>query len=101
MKVENITNSRGNSIPNQFIIKHEGIVKLGKDTDLFIADSPIMFQSYRSIIAVKCKAMVVLDKTYWNYSTTTSKYRNQFLGETTKETKAKIASGEYLLADLN
>ena len=37
---------------------------------------------------------VVLDKTYWNYSVTTSKYRNQFLNESTKETQAKINSGD-------
>ena len=42
-----------------------------------------------------------LDKTYWNYSVTTGKYRNQFLGETKKETEAKIKSGEYILTDLN
>ena len=29
------------------------------------------------------------------------KYRNQFLGETKKETEAKIKSGEYILTDLN
>jgi hypothetical protein len=32
---------------------------------------------------------------------TTGKYRNQFLGETKKDTEAKIKSGEYILADLN
>jgi len=44
---------------------------------------------------------VILDKKYWNYSKTTSKYRNKFLNETTKETQAKIDSGEYVLKDLN
>ena len=42
-----------------------------------------------------------LDKKYWNFSNTTSKYRNKFLNETTKETIAKIKSGEYKLVDLN
>ena len=38
-------------------------------------------------------------KTYltndWDYSVTTGKYRNQFLGEGIKETREKIANGTY------
>lgn len=62
-----------------------------------------VFQSYGSrIVAIdKSTRQVYLDRTYWNYSKTTSRYRAIFLGETTKETEAKIKSGEYLLADLN
>jgi len=72
---------------NQFIIQHDDIEYL---------------QSYDSIIVKRFKQGIShLDKTYWNYSKTTSKYRNQFLGETTKETQAKIDSGEYVLTDLN
>ncbi len=44
---------------------------------------------------------IYLDQKYWNYSNTTGKYRNIFLGETIKDTKAKIKSGEYILTDLN
>ena len=39
-----------------------------------------------------------LDK--WDYSVTTSKYRNIFLNENKKETEKKIKSGEYVLTDL-
>ena len=68
-----------------------------------------IFQSYNSIIAKKSlRAMdtgtedrIELDQKYWDYSKTTSKYRNRFLDETTKETQAKIKSGEYILTDLN
>ena len=42
-----------------------------------------------------------LDKKYWNYSVTTSKYRNIFLEETKKDTEKKIESGEYVLTNLN
>ena len=45
--------------------------------------------------------VVYLDENKWNYSETTSIYRNQFLGETTKETEAKIKNGTYKLVDLN
>jgi hypothetical protein len=47
------------------------------------------------------KGQIYLDRNKWDYSTTTGKYRNQFLGETKKETQAKIDSGEYILTDLN
>ena len=86
MKVQNMTSNNGNKIANQFIITDGN-----KQT----------FQSYNSVIAVKEGRKVVLDSYYWDYSKTTSKYRNIFLGETTKETEAKINSGEYELADLN
>ena len=61
-----------------------------------------IFQSYDSIIARKIFDVVDLDSVYWNYSKTTINYIIIFLdGETTKETQAKIDSGEYLLTDLN
>ena len=61
-----------------------------------------IFQSHNTVIAVIDEnRQVWLDKTSWDYSTTTGKYRNQFLGENTAETRKKIKSGEYKLADLN
>ena len=94
MKVQNMTSSRGNKVANQFIIYTE---------------SGSVFQSYNSIIAKitdikkddNYYASVELDRKYWNYSNTTGKYRNIFLGETITETKKKIKSGEYILTDLN
>lgn len=89
-KVRNMTSkSSGREIANQFII----------DTD-----GKEVFQSYDSIIAVKQYGKtphVLLDETYWDYSTTTGKYRNQFLGEKKKDTLSKIESGVYQLANLN
>ncbi len=60
-----------------------------------------IFQSYDSIIAIKENGKITLDATMWDYSKTTGKYRNQFLGETKKETEAKIKNGEYNLANFN
>lgn len=85
-KVENMTSRNGNEIHNQFIITTE---------------DGTYFQSYRSIIARRCKGKVQLDREKWDYSKTTGKYLNIFLGETKKETQAKIDSGEYELTDLN
>jgi len=88
MKVENFTNSRGNKVKNQFRIQDNGF---------------IYFQSYDSIIAKKevNGNNITLDKTYWDYSSTTGKFRNLFLGEKKSETLKKIKSGEYKLANLN
>ena len=90
-KVENFRSTRsGREVANQFLIT--------------IGDKEI-FQSYDSIIATKeyknGKKVVVLDSYYWDYSRTTSKYRNEFLGETTKETQSKIDAKIYKLKNLN
>jgi len=77
----------GNDVPNQFIISINGV--------------GTFFQSYNSIIAVKTPIGILLDSGTWDYSITTGKYRNQFLGETKKETQAKIDNGTYKLIDLN
>jgi hypothetical protein len=99
MKVQNMTSPRtGKPVANQFIIETiENITEYGDTWPIEVE----YFQSYDSIIAVKRHGKVELDRTYWDYSTTTGKYRNQFLGETKKETQAKIDSGEYILTDLN
>jgi hypothetical protein len=87
MKIENMESSKGNKVANQFIIR---------------AKDGVYFQSYNSIIAVKYNTgSIKLDRTYWDYSTTTGKYRNIFLGEDKATTEKKIKSGVYRLADLN
>ena len=70
----------------------------------FIIETPKgdYFQSYRSIIAFKSKKEgLILDEYFWNYSRTTSKYRNQFTGLTTKETEKAIKDKEIKLKNLN
>jgi len=88
IKVQNMQSSRGNDVPNQFEI----------DTD-----EGTFFQSYASMIAFRSNrdGKVYLDLNKWDYSVTTGKYRNQFLGEGIAETRKKIASGVYELVELN
>jgi len=95
MKVRNMTSSKGNKIANQFIITD-------REDDYDI----VVFQSYDSVIVrqhnrVDGSTGTLLDEHYWDYSVTTGKYRNQFLGETKAETQKKIDSGEYILTNLN
>ena len=100
MKVQNMTSNNGNKVANQFVIS-------GIDSDDCDFET---FQSYDSVIAtvrtIGGEYEVKLDSTYWNWSRTTAKYRNEFISryfpnESTKETQAKIDSGEYILTDLN
>ena len=87
IKVKQMTSSRsGNPVANQFII--------------YTAEGDY-FQSYDSVIVANNHGEITLDSNTWDYSRTTSKYRNEFLGEGIAETRAKIESGEYTLANLN
>lgn len=89
LKVKNITSrTSGNPVKNQFIIE---------------TDDSEVFQSYKSAIAKKCykTGKTYLDSYYWDYSTTTGKYRNQFLGMNKAETLKAIKAGEIQLTNLN
>ena len=102
LTVKNMLSSKGNKIPNQFIIE-EWLHYSGSGSYTVKRKT---FQSYNSIIArITGDPMgpdfIELDPKYWNYSKTTSKYRSLFLGENTKQTEAKIKSNEYVLTDLN
>lgn len=64
MKVTNITNSRGRKVANQFIITDGNVYT---------------FQSYDSVVAVvDFDNSIITLGSDWNYSTTTSRYRNAF-----------------------
>ena len=91
MRVSNMRSPRtGHPVANQFIIDDS-------------KKRQIYFQSYDSIIVLidYKKNQTYLDETYWDYSVTTGKYRNQFLNECIAETRQKIKDGTYKLKDLN
>ena len=87
IKVRNMTNSKGNKVYNQVVI-----------------DTPdgTYFQSYHIVIAYIPYGVgnTVLDPN-WDYSRTTNRYRNLFLGEGKKETERKIKEGTYVVKNLN
>jgi hypothetical protein len=92
IKVKNLVSpSSGREVANQFIITiytTKGIKQV--------------FQSYKTVIAIKDESgKITLDKYNYDYSRTTAKYRNQFLNESTNETRKKIESGIYTLSELN
>ena len=88
IKVRPMLTKNGNLATEQFTISD------GKGNSFF--------QSYDSVIAqTDVSGKVILDEKYWNYSRTTGFYRNSFLGEGIDNTRTKINSGEYSLANLN
>ena len=88
MKVSNMYSNNGNQVPNQFVID---------------SGNKTIFQSYKTIVAVKENGEVTLDSNALEYSNTTLKYLKQFLNtnESKKSLYAKIESGFYNTSDLN
>ena len=87
VKVAQMLNNQGQAVKNQFYIFDKHCT---------------LFQSYNSIIVKKYSdGLVELDDKFWDFSATTSKYRNIFLGEKKQETERKIKQGIYKLVDLN
>ena len=101
MIVRNMTSAKGNKVANQFIITDNE-----RDACGCCQVEVVYFQSYDTVIAKKILGAVggtriYLDKDSWDYSVTTGKYRNIFLGESKKETERKIKDGTYILTNLN
>lgn len=87
MKVTNMVSSKGNKVPNQFIIESANARE---------------FQSYKTtVIRQDLNTGATFVDAGYPFSKTTSKYASLFLDETSKDIKRKIKSGEYITADLN
>jgi len=87
-KVRQMIGRTGAPVANQFIIENGEYE---------------YFQSYQTVIAKRhmSAGVVTLDRDRWDYSVTTSKYRNKFLGMDTSRIKRDIKSGAITLANLN
>jgi len=67
---------------------------IGPNHIIVYTGNEIRFFSYDTLI-VKIQNGQVYLSPKWKYSSTTSKYRNRFLDETTKETEAKLLNNVY------
>lgn len=92
VEVQTMTTNGGNPTGNQVILSEP-------DGDMFV--------SYGTKICWKSKSMyngypkIILDEYYWDYSRTTSKYRNEFLGMSTPQLKELINQGIVKFTELN
>ena len=83
--VSNIASSNGGPVLNQLLVRTE---------------YGVMFQSCNSNIAFipHDEDVIYLGKD-WDYSRTTSKYRNEFLGYNKKELESMIKSGKAVIIE--
>lgn len=90
-KREAMLTSSGKPAKDQYVLTYE--------------DGSMAFESYGKVIAHRPvnypNQPIRLDKYYWDYSLTTSRYRNRFLGEPTSETRKRIKNGQYALVSFN
>lgn len=90
MRREPMLTIKGNPAEHQFI-------EFDSNYTMFVSyNTNIVKTTFENGIRV-----VYLDAEYYDYSQTTIRYRNQFLGETSKEIEKKIKDGIYLLTNLN
>jgi hypothetical protein len=92
--VEQMTSRSGNTVPNQTILSD----MTGKT-----------FVSYGSKIVYQSKTKgsdglpleIIVDETYWDYSRTTGKYRNEFMNMGVQEVRNHIKNGRIKVGNLN
>lgn len=101
MKVQNMTSKTGKAVANQFIITDDNGSTFFQSYKSTIAFIPYSYSPLKPVEDRMPNEKIILDETTWDYSTTTGKYRNEFLGEGIADTRKKIKSGEYILTDLN
>ena len=92
--VENMTSRNGKPIPNQVILSES----LG---DTFVSyGTKIVYQSTR-ISKDGLPKDIIVDETNWDYSRTTGKYRNEFMGMGVQDVRDHIKDGRIKVGDLN
>ena len=86
-RVRQMTGRTGRPVANQFLIT---------------TPEGVYFQSYKTVIAFReDSGKTWLDRDHWDYSVTTGKYRNHFLGMNKAETQKAIEAGDIGLVNLN
>jgi hypothetical protein len=84
---------KGENMRSRFLGANHCTIQIGGD---------LFLQSYNvTVVKIASNGETFLDCNYWDYSKTTGKYRNQFLGKTKVETARKIMTGQYKLVNLN
>ena len=82
MLITNMESEKGNPVANQFVIT--------------LSCGVIIFKSYESIIVIKNKGHIFLNRCKWDYSRTTIKYTHRFLGYGSRQIRRMITYGPIL-----
>ena len=100
---EIVVTCEGNSYTILKTVADQYGLKKGQEVsrELLIKIGVNILQSYNKTVAIQFKNQIYLDRYYWNYSKTTSKYVSRFLRMGIKEIKEKINSGEFKLEKFN
>ena len=77
------------------------VKNLANNQIVFTDGKTEIFTSYGTKIAKKVGNNVTLDKKFWDFSATTTKWLGRFLGMNKEGIRMRIASGEFKLANLN
>jgi hypothetical protein len=76
----------------------EGVEHLATDQTILYFENGEVFHSYDSFIVVRYyENPIIYLGEHWNYSKTTSKYRNEFLRKTSKELNNMIKEGTAIV----
>lgn len=83
-------------------MKHIKVINNGNNSNIIYTSKGNYCQSYdTNIVFINLKGIIYLDKDKHDYSKTTIKHRNGFLGITSKEVKEGIKNKTIKLTDLN
>lgn len=92
VSVECMLSPNGKAVPNQYVVTVN-------DNENYFR----IFQSYKTLIAVRTQDKIVLDSGALDYSNTTLKYLKSFLktSDSKKQLNERIELGEFLTVNLN
>lgn len=77
------------------------ITNLATNQTVVFNNDVTMFSSYGTNIVKIEDGKTFLDEKFYKFSTTTAKWRNTFLGLTSKEVEKNIKTGKFILTNLN
>jgi len=76
------------------------ITTMAKNQTICTMNNDMEFlQSYKSVVVARIRGKVYLDKNTYDYSKTTSKYRNRYLNVNNAEFKENLQNGKYTIVD--
>ena len=92
--VEQMTSRSGNVVPNQVILS-----EMSGKTFVSYGSKIVYLSNNRGSDGLPLE--IIVDETYWDYSRTTGKYRNEFMDMGVQEVRNHIKTGRIKVGNLN